>query len=394
MKALRVQALTLASLFSLTLLLGVLGASAFTTPSGVLTVRLEGTITTMSYELVAEALTHAEERGLTLILLIDTPGGMMDATFKIVDLIEHSRVPVVGYVYPPGGKAWSAGTYILMATHVAAMAPYTIIGSCQPVTFDPLGGGSKPVEDSKVLNAMVKYLAERAKAHGRNEEVAKRFITENLNLDADEALKEGVIEVKAESLEDLLSKLDGMEVEVQGKRVTLRTAGVPVEEWSPSFRVKLLSLLSEPMIAYLLLIVGLYGLVFGLASPGVGGEVIGAFLLILGLIGLGVTGANLGAILLMVVGLVLLLAELLTPGFGIMGGTGFACIFLGGLLLFPGNWTVQPGWLNTLYTVLLVVPLAVGGFFIFAAYKVVEARRRKPFQPGILGETAEVVEEI
>ena len=215
-----------------------------------------------------------------------------------------------------------------------------------------------------------------------------------LKPDADEALKEGVIEVKAESLGDLLSKLDGMEVEVRGKRVTLRTAGVPVEEWSPSFRVRLLGLLSEPMIAYLLLIVGLYGLVFGLASPGVGGEVIGAFLLILGLIGLGVTGANLGAILLMVVGLVLLLAELLTPGFGIMGGTGFACIFLGGLLLFPGNWTVQPGWLNTLYTVLLVVPLAVGGFFIFAAYKVVEARRRKPFQPGILGETAEVVEEI
>jgi len=390
------------SLFLLLIFLLLLGASASAFGGAasqpedgkVLTVRLEGTITAMSHELVAEALAYAEGKGETVVLLIDTPGGMMDATFKIVDLIERSSVPVIGYVHPPGGKAWSAGTYILMATHVAAMSPHTIIGSCQPVSFDPLGGGSKPVEDSKVVNAMEKYLVERAKAHGRNEEAARRFITENLNLDADEALEAGVIEVKAESLSELLEKTDGMQVEVGGGALTLKTAGAQVEEWNPSFRVKILGFISEPMVAYLLLIVGLYGLIFGLASPGVGGEVLGAFLLILGLIGLGVTGANLGAIILMIVGLVLLLAELLTPGFGIMGGTGFACVFIGSFLLFPGGWTVESEWLNMLYTVLMVVPLAVGGFFVFAAFKVVEARRRKPFQAGVVGEEAEVEGEI
>jgi membrane-bound serine protease (ClpP class) len=391
------------SLFSalIFLLLLTVSASAFNgvaadqpKDGGVLTVKLEGTITAMSYELMVEALTHAEETGETVVLLIDTPGGTMDATFKIIDLIERSKVPVVGYVYPPGGKAWSAGTYILMATHVAAMAPHTIIGSCQPVSFDPLGGGSKPVEDSKIINAMEKYLVERAKAHGRSEETAKRFITENLNLDDEEALEAGVIEVRAENVGELLEKIDGMQVKVGGKLVTLNTAGALVEEWDPSFRVRFLGFLSEPMVAYLLLIIGLYGLIFGLASPGVGGEVLGAFLLILGLMGLGVTGANLGAIILMIVGLVLLLAELLTPGFGIMGGTGFACVFIGSFLLFPGDWTVQPEWLNMLYTVLMVVPIAVGGFFIFAAYKVVEARRRKPFQAGMIGEEAEAEGEI
>ena len=362
--------------------------------AGVLTVRLEGTITSMSYELVREAVEYAEETNQTVVLLINTPGGMVDATFKIVDVIEHSKVPVIGYVYPPGGKAWSAGTYILMATHLAAMAPHTLVGSCQPVSFNPLEGGSKPVENSKIVNAMTAYLVERARAHGRNEDVARRFVTENLNLNAEEALKLGVIEVVASSLPELLEKADGRTVRSMEGEVILRTRGLPVEAWTPSLRIRIFSLLSEPIVAYMLLIVGLYALIFGLASPGVGGEVIGALLLVLGLIGIGVMGANLGAAVLMIVGLVLLVAELLTPGFGIMGGTGFVCVILGGILLFPGNWTVDPSWLNLLYTIVYTVPLAVGGFFVFAAYKVVEARRRKPFIGGLIGETAEAEEDL
>ncbi|MEM3056240.1 MAG: ATP-dependent Clp protease proteolytic subunit, partial [Candidatus Bathyarchaeia archaeon] len=360
-----------------------------------MSVRLEGTISSMSYELVGEALMAGERGGFSaVLLLIDTPGGLLDATMGIVELIERSRVPVIGYVYPPGGKAWSAGTYILMATHIAAMSPNTLIGSAQPVSFEPLGGGSRPIEDPKTLNALEKYMMERARAHGRSEEVAKRFVRENLNLNDEDALSLGVIEVRAKNVEELLEKVDGREVEASGRTITLRTSKAGIIEWSPSLRVRLLGFISEPILAYLLFIVGFWTLIFGLSTPGLGAEMAGGLLLLLGLIGLGLMGANLGAILLILVGFALLLAEFLTPGFSILGGGGLVCLLLGSLLLFPGEWAVGAEWLNTLYTVMIVVPLSLGAFFIFVAYKVVTARRRRPFEMGIVGETAEAVGEI
>ncbi|MEM2127961.1 MAG: ATP-dependent Clp protease proteolytic subunit, partial [Candidatus Bathyarchaeia archaeon] len=229
------------------------------TENKVLSVRLEGTISSMSYELVGEALMAGERGGFSaVLLLIDTPGGLLDATMGIVELIERSRVPVIGYVYPPGGKAWSAGTYILMATHIAAMSPNTLIGSAQPVSFEPLGGGSRPIEDPKTLNALEKYMMERARAHGRSEEVAKRFVRENLNLNDEDALSLGVIEVRAKNVEELLEKVDGREVEASGRTITLRTSKAGIIEWSPSLRVRLLGFISEPILAYLLFIVGFW----------------------------------------------------------------------------------------------------------------------------------------
>lgn len=361
----------------------------------VLTVKLEGAISSMSYELIGEALNFAERENLiAVVLLIDTPGGLLDATMSMIELIERSNVPVIGYVYPPGGKAWSAGTYILMATHIAAMAPNTIIGSAQPVTFEPLGGGSRPIEDPKTLNALEKYMMERARAHGRNETVASRFVRENLNLNDEDAMNMRVIEVRARDIEELLEKVDGREVIVRGRAITLRTFKASIIEWRPSLRVRILGFISEPILAYLLFIVGFWALIFGLSTPGLGAEVAGSLLLLLGLIGLGLVGANLGAVILMLVGFALLLTEFLTPGFGLLGGGGLICVLLGSLLLFPGEWAVGTEWLNTLYTVMIVVPLSLGAFFIFVAYKVVAARRRKPFEMGIIGETAEALGEI
>jgi membrane-bound serine protease (ClpP class) len=364
------------------------------TGSRVLAVRLEGTISSMSYELVGEALLFAEREGMVVVLLIDTPGGILDATMNIIELIERSGVPVLGYVYPQGGKAWSAGTYILMATHIAAMAPNTLIGSAQPVSFEPLGGGSRPIEDPKTLNALEKYMMERARAHGRNEEVAGRFVRENLNLNDEDALKMGVIEVRARNIEELLERVEGREVEVGGRTVTLRTSRASVVEWRPSLRVRLLGFISEPILAYLLFIVGFWTLIFGLSTPGLGAEIAGGLLLVLGMVGLGIMGANLGAMLLMLVGFALLLAEFLTPGFGALGGGGLICVILGSLLIFPGEWAIGAEWLNTLYAVLIAVPLSLGAFFIFVAFKVISARRRRPFEMGIIGETGEALGEI
>jgi len=357
---------------------------------GYLLINLEGVISASTAEMVAEGISGAEETGEAVILLLDTPGGSMDATFRIVEAIERAEVPVLGYVYPRGGRAWSAGTYILMATRLAAMAPNTIIGSCQPVSYDPLGG-SKPINDSKQINALTKYLAERARANNRNVSVAERFVSENLNLNEAEALEVGVIEYVAADVAALMGQLEGVKMDVGGRTVTLGGVGASVREWSPSIRVSFLDFLSDPTLAYLLFMVGFYGLIFGLYSPGFGAEAVGGLMLVLGLVGLGVFGVNLGGMVLLAAGLVLLVAETQIPGFGAVGATGVACMLLGSFLVFPADWMVQEAWLNSLYTVLILVPLITGGFFAFAIYKILEARRRAPFMVGAVGGVAEAV---
>ncbi len=348
----------------------------------------------MSVELLKEALTYAEESDSPLILLLNTPGGSLDATFEIIKLIESSKVPVIGYVYPSGATAWSAGTYILFSTHIAAMAPHTIIGSCQPIALSFSGG--QPVNDTKTINALTAFLVERAKMHNRNETVAKLCVQENLNLDNKEAKKWGVIEFIANSIDDLKTKIDGLTVLTASGNFTIKSKDANTINWSPSIRIRVLKTLSEPMIAFFMLMVGLYLLIFGLTSPGVGGEVVGGILLLLGLIGLGmIKDVNFGALLLIALGAILLLYELFTPGFGIVGGSGLVCTLIGSLLLFPREWAISHEWITTLYLASITIPLLLGGFFIFAAYKVIKARRKPPFLKYIIkGEEAVAVDEI
>jgi len=356
-------------------------------------VKLEGTISTMSVELVNEALDYACTDNIPVILVLNTPGGSLDSTFRIIELIEASRVPVVGYVYPSGSKAWSAGTYIILSTHVAAMAPFTIVGSGQPVTL--LFGGSEPVTDAKTINALTAFLAERARMHGRNETAAELFVKENLNLNDEKAEEYGVIEVTAASIPELLEKIDGLRVTTAQGDFTINSRDADVLNWSPSLRILVLKAFSEPMIALLILTVGIYSLLFGLSTPGLGAEVVGSILLILGLIGVGmIRNINIGGLILIGLGAVLLFAELFIPGFGIVGGAGLVSTLIGSLLLFPREWMVSEEWLNTLYLVSIIIPLFLGGFFIFVAYKVIQARRKPPFLRGFIGDEGEVVEEI
>jgi membrane-bound serine protease (ClpP class) len=355
-------------------------------------VSLDGPITPMSAELVKEALDFASDSGTPVVLTINTPGGSLDATLDIIDSIEHAGVPVIGYVSPSGATAWSAGTYILLSTHVAAMAPHTLLGSAQPVNVDPLGG-AETIDDAKVLNAMSAFLVERAKVHGRNETAARLFVVKNLNLSAEEALRERVVNIVSPSVPDLLQAIDGISVETDQGTRSLSTANSDTAIWSPSLRISVFQILSEPTVAYLLFLVGIYGLIFGLSSPGYGGEVVGAIMLVLGIMGLGVVGVNIGALILIGLGAILMAAEMFTHGFGLLGGGGFVSLVIGGFLLIPpGPWIVSQGWLNTLLLTVIIVPAAAGAFFIFAAYKVLEARRRKPFMSDIIGKTAEAVD--
>ena len=362
----------------------------------VMTVELSGPITASTAEMVIEATRRAESEAISaVVLLIDTPGGLLSATMTIIDTMERSTVPFIAYVYPAGARAWSAGAFILMGSHVAAMAPHTIVGSSQPVSYSPLGS-SEPVTDPKTINALTAFIAERARAHGRNETAARAFIEQNLNLNADEALAQGVIEILAPSVAEVVAAADGRVVQTFTGQVTIQTSGGSIEEYGVSVRIRLLAIISDPLLASISLLVGLYALVFGISSPGYGAEVIGALLLIIGLIGVGLN-VSLGSLILVLIGAVLMIAEAYTPGFGLLGGAGFAFIVLGSLLLIPldaTRWIISAEWYMSFVIIVLSAALVVGAFTLFMVYKIVKARRLKPAIGEFIGHTVEVVDEI
>ncbi|MBS7619276.1 nodulation protein NfeD, partial [Candidatus Bathyarchaeota archaeon] len=354
----------------------------------ILTVEVKGTITNLTVENIAEAFANAERNAGAIILLINTPGGILESTFRIIELIEQSNVPIIGFVYPTGSRAWSAGAFILMSTHIAVMAPNTIIGSAQPVAFDPISGGSTPINDPKTVNALAKYMQTKAEMHNRNGLVASKFVAENLNLNDAEALDANIIDFRAETIEELTRKLDGKLVKVGEKTLILETNDASFIEWKPSLRTSLLEIISDPIIAYLLFIIGFFGLIFGLSSPGLGTELIGGILLILGLTGIGVLGVDISGILFLILGFLLLLAEIFIPGFGIIGIAGLACAIIGGFLVFPREWNIDPIFLRNLSIVLIIIPLIMAGFFLFALYKILKIRRKEPLHKGLVGEEA------
>jgi membrane-bound serine protease (ClpP class) len=356
----------------------------------VLVVELKDTISPASDEIVAEALNAARaEDAQALIITLDTPGGGLDVTKSIIERIDGSPVPVIGYVYPKGATAWSAGTLILLGTDIAAMAPNTIIGSAQPV--EVTSEGLKPVTEEKIVNAVVALAQDKAKQHGRNVTAAKYFITQNLNLNAEQAKEANVIEVVSPSIEDLLTKVDGMTV--KGK--VLKTSGAGITYYSPSIRLSIMDLLSNPILASLLMLVGIYSLVFGLTSPGYGAEIFGVISISLGLIGLGFS-INIAAIFLIALGIALLLFELHISTFGLIGVAGIVCIVLGSILLVPIGYPglYSPQFQTTMLLSLLAPAVVFGAFLALAIYKIMEIRRRKPVIGGIVGDTAETIDEL
>ncbi len=356
----------------------------------VMVVELKDTISSTSDDIVKEALANARlENADALVITLDTPGGGLDETKNIIEQIDGSPVPVIGYVYPKGATAWSAGTLILLATDIAAMTPNTIIGSAQPVEITP--EGLKPIQEEKIINAVVALAEDKAKEHGRNVTAANEFVTKNLNLNAEQAKDTNVIEVVSPSIEELLTKIDGMTV----KGRVLRTSGAAFSYYSPSLRLSILNILSNPILAALLLLVGIYALVFGLTSPGYGAEIFGVISISLGLIGLGFA-INVAAIFLIILGVALLLFELHISTFGLIGLAGVICVVLGSILLVPIGYPRMYSFeFQGTLLVSLITPAVVFGIFLaFAIYKVIRIRMQKPVMGQIIGDTAETIDAI
>ncbi|MCL7410647.1 MAG: nodulation protein NfeD [Methanosarcinaceae archaeon] len=357
----------------------------------VLVLDISDSITPVSDDIVLDAILAAKAGNFeALIITLNTPGGGLDETFNIIESIDRSDIPVIGYVYPEGVKAWSAGTLILISTDIAAMAPHTIIGSAQPVEMSATG--IEPIEDSKIVNAIVALAREKALMHGRNETVAEEFITKNLNLNAESALDAEVIEFIAPTIEDLLVQIDG-EV-IKGK--TLNTSGAEIEYYTPSVRLSFMNVISNPLISSILMMLGIYGVVFGISNPGVGAEIFGIIAITLGLIGSGFD-VNIAAVFLLLIGIALLILEFQAPGFGVFGIAGIICMIAGSILLVPMSFPqfyTPADFQRTLMISVAAPTVVIGIVMVFAIYKVMEVRHRKPLIGEMIGNMAQTIDPL
>lgn len=355
---------------------------------------LTGDIDSATATMMQDALSLATAQNARLVIVtLNTPGGELGAVQTIMNLFDNSSIPVCCYVYPVGATAWSGGTYVLMASHVAAMASGTTIGSCQPV--DSTG---TPITDTKYLNALTALMVNHAVLHNRNETAAELFVMQNLNLGADSALQNNVVEVLADDVHTLLVKLEGFALaHLTGDSGQRTWKLVPITDaqnynetqlfsnisnaniisYSPGIQIFLLGLLYNPLVSSLLLIVGIFLFFIGIKTPGHGAEVAGAICIVLAIIGFQAVGVGLGAIVLFAVGAVMIVAELKTH-IGALAIGGASCMVIGSLILFPSTqWLLYYQDIQQIQESLVAITLAMAVLFSFIVYKAAQSRRFK-----------------
>ncbi|MEA2074975.1 MAG: nodulation protein NfeD [Euryarchaeota archaeon] len=340
--------------------------------------RIEDTITEGTALDVVEGLQEAEAMGAEVVLIeLDTPGGLVSSMLKISEAILNSEVPVITYVTPKGAIAASAGSFILISGNIAAMSPGTTTGAAMPVE---IGVEGRKAADEKTINFFAGHVESIAASRGRNATQAKRFVTDNDVLNENLALERGIIDLIADDETELLNKVDGMTVKIGDENRTLATKDAALYIKKKTVRSSLLEILSNPQIAVILMMVGIYGLIFGFMSPGTYvPEMIGAICLILALYGMGLFEVNVFGIILIIVAVILFIAEALTPTFGILTTGGAVCLIVGALILpkEPFLFNPQSGWFEGFVLTVIGIAVASAAFFFFAVGAVLKARKRK-----------------
>lgn len=392
-----------------------LAATATAGPSVTL-VELQGPIGPAMSRYVERSLADADRRHSAVVILqLDTPGGLDTSMRDIIKAILASPVPVVGYVAPGGARAASAGTYILYASHLAAMAPATNLGAATPISIGgepsspPAGAGdakqpkdagqSKDTEraaplsagEHKAVNDAVAYIRSLAQLRGRNAEWAEAAVRGAASLSADDALEQHVIDIVARDVPDLLLQLHGRNVKTAAREIVLDTRELTVRSVAPDWRTRLLLVLTHPTIAYGLLLVGIYGLLLEGYNPGaVLPGVVGALSLLLGLYGLQLLAVNFAGLALMALGVGLIATEFFMPAYGSLGVGGLAAFVVGSIMLFendaPGLQVAMP----------LIAGIAIAGGLVIVVIGWLGARaRRLPLSTGIetmIGAAVEAVD--
>ncbi len=358
--------------------------------------RIEGIITKGTTQFLKTSIDNAHADGIdVLVFELDTPGGLVDATLEIMADILNSPIPIVTYVAPRGAIAASAGTYILLSGHIAAMGPSTTIGAAMPVMQDPTTGERNPA-DQKTINLLASHLRSIARERNRPVDIAEKFVTENLTLDDVEAMEVGIIDEGAQDLPELLEKLHGRTILLMGQERTLNTANANISPLEMTQQQRLVNLLSNPEIAFLLFMIGFYGLFLGLNMPGTFiPETVGAIALILALFGLGMFEVNTTGIVLMLLAVGFFIAEVFTPTFGIFTLAGVVSMVIGALLL-PFEPLLPAEWFVTFRRTVLGMAVVTGGFLTLVVTKVVAMRKVPAAQSkqGMLGYVGKVTESL
>src|SRR5687767_7818019 len=398
-------------------------AQETTKPAKALVITIDGAIGPVIADHIAEQLAEADPAATGLVVLrMDTPGGLDTAMRKIIRAELASPVPVAVYVAPAGARAASAGTYILYAASVAAMAPGTNLGAATPITIGgmpefPEGGRNekepekakqdedkeaKPAdpaepldtstpEKRKLVNDAAAYIRGLAQMHGRNADWAEQAVRGAASLPADEALKLDVIDVVAATLPELLRKIDGRAVLVNGEQKTLATANLELIESEIDWRTRLLMVITDPTIAYLLMLVGIYGLIFEFANPGTYAPgVIGGISLLLALFAFSVLPVDYVGLALILLGIALMVAEAFAPSFGILGLGGVIAFAIGSVIMFKAG---APGF-GLPIPVVAASSVVTGGLLILVLAMLLRSRRKAIItgQEGLIGSAGEVVE--
>ncbi|CAD6492149.1 MAG: Membrane-bound protease [Candidatus Argoarchaeum ethanivorans] len=309
-----------------------------------------------------------------VLIEINTPGGLVTSMDKIISEIERSEVPVITFV-PEGERAFSAGAFILLSGHIAAMAPGTATGAATPIGITPIGRTSV---ENKTVNAYAARMRGIAENRNRSAEVAEKFVTEGLSLTAWEALEYSVIDVVASDRRDLVSAVDNRTVNVSGESVTLHTAGAVIITQEPGFASSIVALLSNPQVAFALFLIGLYGIIYGLKAPGTYvPEMVGAISLILALYGMGMFSVSTFGVLLIVAGIILLIAEVLTPTFGILTVGGAICLILGAIM-FPQEPFMPSEWISDFIHIVFAIAILSVVVIVAGLGFVMKTRLTKP----------------
>src|SRR5499426_2828326 len=376
-----------AGFLALAFLLGFAGLAA-AAPVPVATLELEGVISPVTLRLVGIAIDRAQaERAQALLIQLDTPGGLERSMRAIVQRMMNAEVPIVVFVAPTGARAASAGVFITMAAHVAAMAPATNIGAASPVA---MGGSADKTMMKKIENDSAAFIRTVATERGRNADWAEKAVRQAVAITEREAVKLKVIDMVADSIPDLLEKVDGRTIKLPKSTVTLTTKGAPLRPIEIGFRDRFLNVITDPNVAYVLMMLGLF---FELSNPGVIlPGIIGGICLILAFFAFQSLPINYAGLLLILFGIVLLIAEIKIVSHGVLAIGGMISMALGSLMLYDAP---EVGFRVSWWIIGSMV-LGTAGLFLFAVTAGVRALGRPPSTgaEGLVGRTATVRERL